>query len=118
VNDRSLWEEQAGWWQQGFTDGADPEYEEQILPLIDRHLTGSRRILDIGCGEGQAARRLTALGAEVIGLDPTRAQLRTARERAGGTAVLVAQVAVREPGAASEARQDAGSATTAAACPV
>jgi len=86
VNDRSLWEEQAGWWQQGFTDGADPEYEEQILPLIDRHLTGSRRILDIGCGEGQAARRLTALGAEVIGLDPTRAQLRTARERAGGPA--------------------------------
>ena len=70
MNDRSLWEEQAGWWQQGFTDGADPEYEEQILPLIDRHLAGSRRILDIGCGEGQASRRLTALGSEVIGLDP------------------------------------------------
>jgi SAM-dependent methyltransferase len=86
MNDRSLWEEQAGWWQQGFTDGADPEYEEQILPLIDRHLVGSRRILDIGCGEGQAARRLTALGSEVIGLDPTRAQLQLARERAGGPA--------------------------------
>ena len=84
MNDRSLWEEQAGWWQQGFTDGADPEYEEQILPLIDRHLAGSRRVLDIGCGEGQASRRLTALGSEVIGLDPTRAQLRTASERGGG----------------------------------
>ena len=86
MNDRSLWEEQAGWWQQGFTDGADPEYEEQILPLIDRHLAGSRRILDIGCGEGQASRRLTALGSEVIGLDPTRAQLRTASDRGGGPA--------------------------------
>ena len=86
MDDRSLWEEQAGWWQQGFTDGADPEYEEQILPLIDQHIAGSRRVLDIGCGEGQAARRLTAMGAEVIGLDPTPAQLRLARERAGGPA--------------------------------
>src|SRR3546814_7825799 len=24
-----LWEAHAGWWQAGFTDGADPEYEEQ-----------------------------------------------------------------------------------------
>jgi hypothetical protein len=28
-----LWETHAGWWIDGFTDGADPEYEEQILPL-------------------------------------------------------------------------------------
>ena len=28
-----LWEQNAQWWQDGFTDGADPEYEEQILPL-------------------------------------------------------------------------------------
>ena len=56
------WEEQAEWWQREFTDGADPEYEEQILPLVERHLAGSRRLLDIGCGEGQASRRLTASG--------------------------------------------------------
>ena len=84
MNDRSLWEEQASWWQAEFTDGADPEYEEQILPLIDHHLAGCRRVLDVGCGEGQASRRLTSLGAEVIGLDPTLNQLRVARERAGG----------------------------------
>ena len=28
-----LWEEHADWWIEGFTDGADPEYEEQILPI-------------------------------------------------------------------------------------
>ena len=28
-----LWEEHAAWWIDGFTGGADPEYEEQILPL-------------------------------------------------------------------------------------
>ena len=27
------WERHAGWWQEGFTDGADAEYTEQILPL-------------------------------------------------------------------------------------
>ena len=32
-HDDDLWERNAGWWQDGFTDGADAEYEEQILPL-------------------------------------------------------------------------------------
>ena len=78
------WDEHAGWWQREFTDGADPEYEEQILPLIDRHLLGARCVLDIGCGEGQVARRAAALGADVVGLDPTAAQIAAARGRAGG----------------------------------
>jgi SAM-dependent methyltransferase len=79
-----LWEEHARWWQEEFTNGADPEYEEQILPLIDRHLDGARRVLDVGCGEGQVARRAAALGAVVIGLDPTTAQLAVARARDAG----------------------------------
>jgi SAM-dependent methyltransferase len=78
------WDRHAGWWQREFTAGADPEYEEQILPLIERHLAGARRLLDVGTGEGQVARRLAAAGAEVVGVDPTAAQLATARRRAGG----------------------------------
>lgn len=27
-----LWEAHADWWQREFTDGADPEYTEQIIP--------------------------------------------------------------------------------------
>ena len=38
----AAWDQHAGWWQQHFTDGADPEYEEQILPLMDEYLTGER----------------------------------------------------------------------------
>jgi SAM-dependent methyltransferase len=81
-----LWEQHAGWWQDGFTDGADPEYDEQILPLAAHWLAGARRVLDIGCGEGQISRLAAAAGAEVVGVDPTWAQVHEARARAGGPA--------------------------------
>lgn len=80
-----LWERHAQWWQRGFTDGADPEYEEQILPLAARHLAGARRVLDVGTGEGQVARLAARSGAaRVVGVDPSRNQLALARRRAGG----------------------------------
>jgi len=84
----SAWEQHAGWWQREFTDGADPEYEEQILPLVDLHLAGARRVLDVGCGEGQVSRRIAALGADVVGLDPTVAQHALAIERGRGVRYL------------------------------
>jgi SAM-dependent methyltransferase len=85
VND--AWETHAGWWQREFTGGVDPEYEEQILPLVDEHLAGLQRVLDMGCGEGQVARRVARLGASlVVGVDPTPAQLALARERSSGPA--------------------------------
>ena len=85
VNDPSLWEQHAEWWQREFTDGADPEYEEQILPLIDRHLAGCRACARHRVRGGAGlARRVAALGADVVGLDPTRAQITVAKERAGG----------------------------------
>jgi len=80
-----LWEEHAGWWQEGFTDGADPEYEEQILPLAARHLSGAQRVLDVGCGEGQVARLAVAGGARVaVGVDPTWSHVEVAAQRGGG----------------------------------
>jgi len=79
------WEQHAAWWQEGFTEGADPEYQEQILPLAAEWLQGCSRILDVGTGEGQIARLAVRNGAgTVVGLDPTRTQLRVAQERAGG----------------------------------
>ncbi|HZP31566.1 MAG TPA: class I SAM-dependent methyltransferase [Acidimicrobiia bacterium] len=80
------WERHAGWWQEHFTDGVDAEYEEQILPLADTHLAGARRVLDVGCGEGQLSRRAAARlgpGAFLTGVDPTWAQLEVARARGG-----------------------------------
>ena len=79
------WETHASWWQEGFTDGADAEYTEQILPLAAEHLMGAGEVVDIGAGEGQLARLAADGGARrVVGLDPTPAQLRVAGTRAGG----------------------------------
>jgi len=86
------WDEHADWWQREFTDGADPEYVEQIIPLALRHLEGRQRIIDIGTGEGQIARAAVAeLGADVVGIDPTSSQIDEARIRAGGPEYHVAR---------------------------
>ena len=90
-DDRALWESHAGWWQKHFTDGADAEYEEQILPLAGEALAGARRVLDIGTGEGQVARLAAGAGSWVAGLDPSLAQLAVAAERSGGPAYLRAE---------------------------
>ena len=74
----SLWERHSAWWQQAFTEGADPEYEEQVLPLVENSLRGAQRVLDVGCGEGQVARRVARLGADVIGIDASLSQVRVA----------------------------------------
>jgi len=78
------WERNTQWWIDGFTDGADPEYTEQILPLAAQWLAGATRVLDIGTGDGQVARLARGNGADlVVGVDPTAAQLQVARERGG-----------------------------------
>jgi len=86
--DDDLWETHAGWWIDGFTEGADPEYEEQILPLAARELAGAQRVLDVGCGDGQISRLATAIGADVVGVDPTWNQIRVAAHRGGGPAYV------------------------------
>lgn len=82
--ERRGWDDHAQWWMDKFTDGADPEYEEQIIPLAVSELTGYRRVVDIGCGEGQISRALAAVGCEVLGVDPTELHLEVARVRGGG----------------------------------
>ncbi|MBX3286910.1 MAG: class I SAM-dependent methyltransferase, partial [Actinobacteria bacterium] len=85
ADDIDLWEAHSAWWQDGFTEGADPEYVEQILPLATDLLAGYPRVLDVGTGEGQIARLLVAGGAQLVaGVDPTANQVDEARRRAGG----------------------------------
>ncbi|MFN8018473.1 MAG: class I SAM-dependent methyltransferase [Acidimicrobiales bacterium] len=83
--DVDLWEAHASWWQDGFTEGADPEYEEQILPIAANLLEGYDRVLDVGTGEGQVARLAVGQGSSLVaGVDPTAAQVEVAAARAGG----------------------------------
>lgn len=82
-----LWERVAPWWQDNFTEGADPEYEEQILPLAVEAVGSARRVLEVGTGEGQVARRLAASGVagrRVAGVDLSAAQIDEAARRGGG----------------------------------
>jgi SAM-dependent methyltransferase len=93
---RHLWESHAGWWQEQFTEGADAEYTEQILPMAVAHLAGAAEVLDVGTGEGQVAR--LAAGGEVgarrvVGVDPAWAQLSVARLRGGPPAYARAEAA-------------------------
>jgi len=81
---RRLWEEHAAWWIEGFTEGADPEYVDQIIPLAVGEQTGRARVLDLGCGDGQIARAIASTGATVVGVDPTTNQIDVAAARAGG----------------------------------
>jgi SAM-dependent methyltransferase len=90
-----LWERVSVWWQEGFTQGADPEYEEQILPLLGTQLVGATRVLDVGCGEGQVGRLAGGLAGVtfVVGADPTWAQIQMAARRGGGVHVTRAEAA-------------------------
>lgn len=85
---RELWESHASWWQENFSEGADPEYTEQILPLIASWSKGARRVLEIGTGEGQVLRTIARSALEgldiAVGIDPAREQVVTAQARTKG----------------------------------
>ena len=93
VPPRTDWDELAGWWRRTFANGADLEYELQILPLAADGLGGCRHLLDVGTGEGQLARRLAAADPPpelVVGVDPSAGQLHNAVAQAGGPLFLQA----------------------------
>ena len=82
----NIWDTHAQWWQETFTNGVDPEYEEQILPMVRAHLSGAQDILDIGCGEGQVCRLAETLDPApktIVGIDGSAAQLEIAEQRGG-----------------------------------
>ncbi len=89
----ALWDAHAQWWQDEFTDGVDPEYTDQIIPIIVEALRDSSLVLDVGTGEGQIARELAAAGPTVVGLDPIWGQVAEAEKRGGGVKVVQAPAA-------------------------
>ncbi|MBP7595152.1 MAG: class I SAM-dependent methyltransferase, partial [Candidatus Microthrix sp.] len=92
------WDAHAAWWQDEFTEGADPEYVEQILPLIASRLPAEGRVLDVGCGEGQVTRLAVEHGLCAVGLDPAGAQIDEAQRRRRARAVSPGGKAAVSPG--------------------
>jgi SAM-dependent methyltransferase len=79
------WECHADWWQREFTGGADAEYAEQILPLIDASLPSSGRVLDLGSGDGQVTRLVADRVGLAVGVDAVRAQVEHAAALGSGS---------------------------------
>ncbi|HWD55142.1 MAG TPA: class I SAM-dependent methyltransferase [Acidimicrobiales bacterium] len=66
-----------------------PALAEALEPALRPCLRGAR-LIDIGCGGGQIAKRLAHSGFSVVGIDPSRAQVRRFA-RAGGLGTRPAQ---------------------------
>ena len=102
-----LWETHADWWNDGFTDGADPEYEEQILPLAAararRRATGARRR---AAARARSA-RLAVDGRRraVVGVDPTWNQIVEAPRARRGTGLRAAPAPAALPFADGSVRR-------------
>jgi SAM-dependent methyltransferase len=81
-----LWEQNAGWWRETFCDGHDPEYEDQLIPLVVERVTraGATQVLELGAGEGQICRALVRAGVpRVVAVEPSSAQRRLFRRVPG-----------------------------------
>lgn len=78
---RDPWDDHAQWWQDEFTDGIDPEYTDQILPLIGSWMPACGVVVDVGAGEGQVSRVVCSPEVQVIATDPAWAQVSVGAER-------------------------------------
>ena len=95
----AIWDQHAKWWLETFSDGADVEYAEEIVPLVTKVFAGRERVLDLGCGEGQIARALHAANGtiEIFGLDSSGVQLSNARDKSPSDIAFVQAAAEQVP---------------------
>lgn len=78
-----------GWAREGEADDAGRRHATTAGPVLDTiDLGAGTRLLDVGTGNGWAARRAADRGADVVGLDLSPSMLRTARSRGDGPAYV------------------------------
>lgn len=77
-----IWERNANYWDERMGEGNAFHkllLEPTQLALLE--LQPSQRVLDIGCGNGQFARKMASLGADVLGVDAAPGMIEHARRR-------------------------------------
>ena len=79
---RDIWEQNARWWDGQMGEGND-WHRLLIAPPVEKLLDirPDERVLELACGNGQFARRLASLGAQVVACDASAAFLDCARLR-------------------------------------
>ncbi len=84
-----LWDGLAAWWDEHAGDGGSASFRETALAALERLLDvrPGDRVLDVACGTGWLARRLSERGGVVTGVDLSDGMLRHARARAGDRAI-------------------------------
>ena len=80
---RELWNRKAKFWDALHGDHGNDFHRRLVEPSVLQLLAlrPGESILDIGCGNGALARRLTALGAKVVAVDFSDQLLKLARRR-------------------------------------
>ena len=68
------------WHTERAANGASGEKLTDVFVALVKKLDGVRSICDLGCGNGQIAGRLAALGYEVTGIDASRSGIRIAQQ--------------------------------------
>jgi SAM-dependent methyltransferase len=87
----AAWEANAAFWDERMGEGND-FVEVLIWPATQRllDLQPGERVLDAACGNGLYARRLAALGAEVVAFDFSAALIARARARTSSSSGSIA----------------------------
>jgi len=75
-----IWDKNADFWNERMREGN--EFHRVLIAPAQERLLNIRRgetVLDIGCGNGQFARRMAALGADVVAVDASPRMIANAR---------------------------------------
>ena len=77
-----IWDRNADFWDERMGEGNEFHkflIEPTQLKLLS--LSARERVLDIGCGNGQFARKMASLGCEVVAVDAAPRMIENARQR-------------------------------------
>ncbi|WP_407271998.1 class I SAM-dependent methyltransferase [Radiobacillus sp. PE A8.2] len=74
------WDMRSNFWNQNSKDMWDSGNRSTIIPLIGKHMNPQARLLDVGCGDGYGAYKLSALGFEVVGVDISAEMVKKAKQ--------------------------------------